>query len=480
MLCVLNEQSTGGLKVVWICIVVSVLAHVALALISPGIMAIFKPELEKPEKKKSAERKVVIAMIPRAPAKLAIVPKPPQPKEPPKVADNADKKATTPKPTPKPKPRAPQAEKKEQDIAKKPKPKPKPKPKGLFEPRAKLSPEVVRTSEDQPAGIPEDTNLLGERDTLASSNAEVNPNAPNRSAIKGQDSTFNETTNTSYQDGDLAHMNKGAESKLNIPEPPTEAAKEIEVEPSKLADKAMKEAKSRIVETDVRGDALEKKEKKEAMEASILDDEVKKYLESENKALAEAKEATAQNDIKKKSEKPKDAKESQKEQNTIANKKVDPDALKQKSVEEKQVRKKKAQLKQTASKSAKQGFRSETKATRFEGSISRRSRAGSNDVKATPLGKYMAEVSKLVEREWQRRCSLKGDLIQPGTLRMSFLLDSRGKITRIDTISQTYGSAANHSITFQAINSAKIPQMPSKVRAVQNGDPIEFTYTFSF
>lgn len=444
------------------------LAHVVLALFSPAILAIFKPEIEKPEKKKSAKREVVIAMLPKAPAKLAIISKPPKPRDAPKVADNANKTKATPKTNP----GVINTKKKPQEVVK--------KPKGMFEPREKLSPEVVRTSDDQPEGIPEDTNLLGERNTVASSNAEVDPNAADRSAIKGRESTFNETTNTNYQDGDLAHMNQGAESKLNTPEPPTKAEEVTEVDPSKLADKAKKEQKSSIVESEKRGEAFEKKEKKEAIEASVLDDEVKKFLESSNKVLGEEKEATAQNDVKKKSEEPKDALKAQEEQNTIANKKVDADAMKQKSEKEKQIRKKKSEPKQTAANNAKSGFRSQTKATRFEGSISRRSKAGSNNVKATPLGKYMAEVSKLVEREWQRRCSLKGDLIQPGTLRMSFLLDARGRIARIDTISQTYGSEMNRSITFQAINSAKIPPMPTKVRTIQNGDPIEFTYTFSF
>jgi len=444
-------------------------AHVVLALASLEIFSILRPAIEKPEKK-LVEREMVIKMIQPDTPKVA-QPKQQKPQVAPKLAVDANKKSAVPKAAPNP-----NAEKVEQLVAQKP----KPKPKGLFEPREKLSPEVVRTTDDQPMGIPEETNLLGERDTLASSNAAVDLNAAERAAIKGRESTFNETTNTQYQDGDLAHMNKGAESKVNRPEPPKESEKMPETDPNKLAEKAVKEAKSSIVESEKRGDALEKKEKKEAMEASVLDNEVKKYLATENKSLAAAKEAAAQSEVKKKSDKPMDAQKSQEEQNTITNKKVDPDAPKQKAEKEKKVSKKKSEPKQTASNNSKKGFRSQTKATRFEGSISRRSKAGSNNVKATPLGKYMATVSKLVENEWQRRCSLKGDLIQPGTLRMGFILNDRGKIIRIYTMSQTYGSEMNRSITFQAINSAKLPPMPKQVRTVQNGDPIEFIYTFSF
>lgn len=460
------------MKVVWICVGVSVVLHVALAFASPQLIAILKPEIEKKEKKKK-KREIVIALIPPTTPETVVIPPAPKPAEKKQAVPTDDR--TQPKQAqPQPQPM----------LAAPPKAEPQPKlpnPEERKKPAVKLAPAHARTSDDQLAGIPEDTNLQGERNTLASSNAEANPNAANQASIQGEKSDIKEATNTSYQDGDLAHMNKGGDAVTPPvpPIPPEKTPDQPELDPKKLADKAVKEAKSSVVESADRGEAFEKKEKKLAIEASVLKDEVKKYLDSSNKTLAEATEASSQAEVKKKSDKPMDAQEAQEKQDTIANKRADENAPKQKAEEEKQ-RKKASQPKQASSNKSKKGFRSEAKATRFEGSISRRSKAGSRNVKATPLGKYMATVSKQVEREWQRRCSMRADMLQPGTLRMGFILNDKGKILRIYTISQTYGSEMNRSITFQAINSAKLPPMPAAVKSIQNGDPIEFIYTFAF
>ena len=92
----------------------------------------------------------------------------------------------------------------------------------------------------------------------------------------------------------------------------------------------------------------------------------------------------------------------------------------------------------------------------------------------------MAQVSKLVEQEWQRRVMMHADLIQPGTLRIGFMVDERGKVNNISTIAQTMGSENQRSITFQALTSVKIPPMPKKVKKNQGGDPLEFRYYFRF
>ena len=91
------------------------------------------------------------------------------------------------------------------------------------------------------------------------------------------------------------------------------------------------------------------------------------------------------------------------ENKTIANKSVDPDGLKQKAQKKKdkaikpqpKTRPKTAKNKR-ASDGARNGFRSEAKATVMEGSISRRSNIASKNVKATPVGKYMSKILSLI------------------------------------------------------------------------------------
>ncbi len=471
----MKEQATEKFKALWVCIGLSLLIHVVvlLALFSPAIVSLFNADKTTTVKKKPKKKEMLVALI---------MPEPPKVYKQPELKPKQPKKPKSNKPKTKP----------PVSIAKAKVPPPNAeKPAVPLIGVKKKVPSYARTSDDQLQGVPKEADLQGERDTIASSNKEADATAPERAAIKGEDSSFDEATNTSYQDGDLAHMNKGGDAKkppaslndsnksnpsdLDIinPTPPEPEQKKT----ADLANKEQEEKKSSIVESKERGEFLEKKDKKAAKSETVLNEKVKKYLETSNKQIAVAQELPEQE--KKRAKKDQDLLDEQEEKNTIANKKADALAAKQKALESKR-KKRTTPLKQASPDASKKGFRSEAKATVFEGSISRRSKAGSRNVKSSPMGKYMATVSKLVEKEWQRRCSMKADLIQPGTLRMSFMIDAKGKVLRPNKLMQTYGSELNYFITFQAIKSVKIPPMPAKVRSIQNGEPIEFIYTFAF
>ncbi len=431
------------------CLSLSVVLHVVIAvLICLRILALQTlPE----EVKKEAEEDMIIA-VRLEPMKASVQPMSPPLQSVPKPVRNA--------------PLTPEelkslAAKTPAEVKTEPKMKPKLKPKDL--------PKYARTASDQLTGNVPDTNLLGERDTIAASNAKTVAGAPDRASIRGEKSKdgIEETVDTRFQDGELEHMNKGGEAAVAQIKPPSE----VVPDPNKIAEIDQKELKSSVESTKEVGEALEQAKLAETNK------EAKKFLETQKKmALNEdlpSSKNTGANEKK--------GLEDQKK--TIANKDVDPDALKQKAQEKKQKKqesKPKTATNKSGSKKSKKGFRSEAKATVMEGTISRRSKIGSKNVKATPVGKYMAQISKLVEQEWQRRCMMHADLIQPGTLRISFIVDERGKVRNIDTISQTQGSKNQESLTFQALMSVKIPPMPKKVRESQGGDPLEFRYYFRF
>jgi len=113
----------------------------------------------------------------------------------------------------------------------------------------------------------------------------------------------------------------------------------------------------------------------------------------------------------------------------------------------------------------------------MEGSISRRSNIASKNVKSTPVGKYMSQISKLVEQGWQSRMLQHADLVQPGTMVISFMVDKQGKVKNINILSQSAGSESQRSLTFQALLTAKIPK---EVLKSQGGDLLQFRYNFSF
>ena len=429
------------------CLSLSVVLHVVIAvLICLRILALQTlPE----EVKKEAEEDMIIAV------RLEPMKAPVQPMSPPLQS------------VPKPVRNAPLTPEELKSLAAKapaevkPKLEPKVKPKDL--------PKYARTASDQLTGNVPDTNLLGERDTIAASNAKTVAGAPDRASIRGEKSKdgIEETVDTRFQDGELEHMNKGGEAAVAQIKPPSE----VLPDPDKIAEIDQKELKSSVESTKDIGEALEQAKLAETNK------EAKKFLETQKKmALHEDLPSSKNTGANEK-------KGLEEQKTTIANKDADPDALKQKAQEKKQKKqesKPKTATNKSGSKKSKKGFRSEAKATVMEGTISRRSKIGSKNVKATPVGKYMAQISKLVEQEWQRRCMMHADLIQPGTLRIGFMVDERGKVKNISTIAQTMGSENQRSLTFQALMSVKIPPMPKKVRESQRGDPLEFRYYFRF
>ena len=375
----------------------------------------------------------------------------------------------------------------------KPKPKPKPKPEPEPEPEPKAQPkdiiQIARTTDDQLQGETPDTNLHGERNTIAASNARPTIGSPDESAVRGKkpEEDRHETVDTTFNEGEFDHMNRGAKPsetsdvKVQVTPPPEipplekspETASEQEI--TKSEKKQQEEVKSSIIPTEDTGTELEQ------LEVAETNKQAREFLDTRKKVALNNLTPTSQNV----GAREKHGKEE--ERNTLANKNVDPDGLKQKA-QEKKASEAKSRPKQQpkvvqnkrASDGAKSGFRSQAKATVMEGSISRRSNIASKNVKATPVGKYMSEISKIVETGWQSRMVQHADLVQPGTMVISFMVDERGKVKNINIMSQIAGSESQRSLTFQALLSAKIPPMPKEVVKSQGGDLLRFRYNFSF
>ncbi len=424
------------------CMCISVLIHLTLAMVISFKMLIKKTESE-PSKKLTPEvvEKVIEIML--APAEIPPVKAPP--KNAPLTAEELKALAA----------QKPQLQKTEEAPN--------------ITPAANELPRYQRTAEDQLAGKAPKTNLEGERDTIEASNANTVAGAQARPSVQGEkpQDGVNETVDTTFQDGNLEHMNQGGKAAKTEQIQPVEQKEEEE----KVAELDQEEMKSSVKSTQEKGDELE-------LEKTASTNKVaKKFLDTQkNREVSDeqpSSEKTSNEEIKGKAEQNK----------TIANQQLDQDGLKQKSQDEKKKKVKsepKSVANKKASKTGEKGFRSEAKATVMEGTISRRSKIASENVKATPVGKYMAQISKIVEQEWQRRCQMHADLIQPGTLRIGFMVDENGKLNNISIISQILGSESQSSLTFQALTSVKIPPMPKEVKENQGGDPLEFRYYFRF
>jgi len=445
---IIKEKAISKWMTAGTCVGISVLLHVAVAVMI--CLRVITLNTEAPELKEEViEKESMVVAIQLAPLRHRpqLVPSVNAPLTPQELKDLVAKMPAAEKLTPPPKLLS--------------------KPKNL--------PEYTRTAADQLSGKVPDTNLQGERDTIAASNANTAVDAPDRSSVRGEKpkEEQQEMVDTRFQDGLLEHMNKGG--KASRPQDQIKPPSEEITDPEKLAKVDQEKMKSSVESTKELGEALE-----QGKLASSNKEELE-FLETEKKIALNEESPISKNTG------AKENKGLEEQKKTIANNQPDPDAIKQKSQDEKKQQQEsqpesqpKTAKNKRASQNAKKGFRSEAKATVMEGSISRRSKVASEDVKATPVGKYMAQVSKLVEQEWQRRVMMHADLIQPGTLRIGFMVDERGKVNNISTIAQTMGSENQRSITFQALTSVKIPPMPKKVKKNQGGDPLEFRYYFRF
>lgn len=125
------------------------------------------------------------------------------------------------------------------------------------------------------------------------------------------------------------------------------------------------------------------------------------------------------------------------------------------------------------------GFRTEARKTRLRGSIGRKG-PSSQDVENTAMGRYQAKLSRAVEREWQRNCFRYREHITPGMLTIRFLLDEKGRVTGIRFLEVMEATTIQKGFTMKSIQSADLPTMPKELVRELDGEPLELIYNFFF
>ena len=125
------------------------------------------------------------------------------------------------------------------------------------------------------------------------------------------------------------------------------------------------------------------------------------------------------------------------------------------------------------------GFRTESRKTRVEGTISRRGKS-SLDVEATPVGRYKARVNRVIETEWQRLCVVHRDHLHPGILTLRFYVDKNGRVTGMRYLDVFRASEMQKGFTMQSVRLPRLPAMPREVVKELEGEPLEFRINFTF
>lgn len=126
----------------------------------------------------------------------------------------------------------------------------------------------------------------------------------------------------------------------------------------------------------------------------------------------------------------------------------------------------------------KPGYQPQLQKTRIEGNISNRGR-NSVDAMGTPLGRYKKAVNDAIGSRWYRYTAQKTTLIAPGSVRVSFSIDSKGRPVGVRSESNT-SNASFADLCEQAIREADIAVPPPDLMEPLLDGKLDFTITFTF
>lgn len=306
----------------------------------------------------------------------------------------------------------------------------------------------ARTSAEQNSQVPEKADFIGNRDTVATSDATPATGVPELPSLSGKDTHRPkdiETTESSIQDGDLAH-NAIAKPDLSemvksSPSPPREKSAEPSPPQPAVAEQIPQPPDDPPALAD---DPIAEKEQEKVAEKKMIegDQPVERALPKEEVKAAE-KQASV--------DKPAEEKVAQlpKPKEQESPKKNDP------------------------------GFRGNQEKTRLSGSLSRKGVSAMN-VADTALGRYHASLSRAVEAEWSRNCTKYRDFITPGILTLRFVIDEKGMIRSVGVVEMIDAGEVQKGFTLNAIRQAKIPPMPKDLLKELDGEPLELIYNFYF
>ena len=129
--------------------------------------------------------------------------------------------------------------------------------------------------------------------------------------------------------------------------------------------------------------------------------------------------------------------------------------------------------------SDKPAFRGYQRKTAIVGSISRTGRS-SLDVEDSVLGRYQAAISRAVELEWQRNCVRHRDFITPGFLTVRFFVETGGKVRSVQFVGDMETGEVQKGFTLNSIRDASIPPMPATLRREYEEEPLELIFRFYF
>jgi len=299
------------------------------------------------------------------------------------------------------------------------------------------NPEFARTSPDQTAPPPETAPFIGERNTQATSDRSPNqaaPPLPSQAGIDPKNPQDFETTESTYQDGEL-ESDQVASPLAPLPSPPLPPVPD----PSVAEDSTDKPKTETPGNDEIR--ATPPPPERLLSGPSPVDVPVPKAPEDSKDPKPAAEK------------RPPDG--ASKDNDTPPTKPA------------------------TAKPSTEPGFRGNQRKTAIVGSISRTGRSAL-DVADSPLGRYQAQISRAVEQEWQRNCVRHRDFITPGFLTVRFFVETNGKVRTVRFVGEMETGEVQKGFTLNSIRDADIPAMPATLKKEFDKEPLELIFNFYF
>jgi outer membrane biosynthesis protein TonB len=114
-----------------------------------------------------------------------------------------------------------------------------------------------------------------------------------------------------------------------------------------------------------------------------------------------------------------------------------------------------------ASSQAQSAYRRQKQRTNIAGNITNRGISSVNAL-GTPLGRYQKIVADSIGSRWYTYVEQKRDLINIGTLRLSFVVDPSGRVKNLK-VTQNSSNEAFASVCVQSVLEAHLPPIPEEV-----------------
>jgi hypothetical protein len=124
------------------------------------------------------------------------------------------------------------------------------------------------------------------------------------------------------------------------------------------------------------------------------------------------------------------------------------------------------------------GYQPEQEKNHIEGAISNRGKSAVASI-ATPMAKYRKQVNDAIGSRWYYYIQDKMDLLAFGSVRISFLIDSKGRILRARVESNSSNSSLAE-VSMRAIEEAEIGPPPVDPSGATSDEPLDWTLTFTY